>query len=162
MEVRVRELRLPGIGHRYDMTVDGGRTFSIIVEAGGQRQITVSNPGADVPAFAATLSQDQAAAVAAILTGARFSIDTSDDDTVAADEVSVETVTLGPRSPALGNRVPDIPLLEGCDAAVLAVIRDDTPELVEGESSEPVRVGDRIVVAARRDRLPAVVQALAG
>jgi len=41
------------------------------------------------------------------------------------------------------------------------VIRDTTPELIE-EPSAPTKPGDRVMVAARRDRLAEVVRTLVG
>nr|WP_249419839.1 TrkA C-terminal domain-containing protein [Rhabdothermincola salaria] len=70
------------------------------------------------------------------------------------EPVQVVTLELAADSPALG-RVPDELADEG-RARVLAVIRDDTPELVEDDPSRALRVGDRLVVAARPEELDAV------
>ena len=48
------------------------------------------------------------------------------------------------------------------EAAVLAVIRDETPELVDDETTRPSQPGDRVVIAARRQHLATVVRQLAG
>lgn len=159
MEVRIREQSLPGIGHRYELPVDAKRSLIVVVQRGGGRQIVVGRPDADEPAAAVTLTHDQAMAVAALLTGARFAIE-AEREHQAGGDVAVETVTLSERSPAVGRLVRHVPLLAGADAAILAVIRDDTPQLVEDEDAEPCRAGDRVVVAARRDRLAAVVREL--
>ncbi len=159
MEVRIREQNLPGIGHRYELPVDADRSLMVVLQRGGGRQIAVGRPDADEPAAAVTLTHDQAMAVAALLTGARFAIE-ADPEHPAGGDVAVETVTLGERSPGVGRLVRDVPLPAGADAAILAVIRDDTPQLVEDEDTEPCRAGDRVVVAARRDRLAAVVRGL--
>lgn len=160
MNVRIREQSLPGIGHRYELPVGGDRYLIIVVQREGRREIAVSR-GADEPVAAVTLSHDQAVAVASLLTGARFSIE-SQPQGVPAAAVGVETVTLAEGSPAVGRLARDVPLLAGSDAAILAVIRDDTPQLLEDEATEPCRVGDRVVVAARRDRLAEVVRELVG
>ncbi len=162
MDLHVRERRLPGIGHRYEIPLGRGQVLVVVVEDTGGREIGVLDRDADAPAVTLTLSHDQAMAVAALLTGARFALDTSDDDLVAADEVEVETVTIAEGSPAVDRPVSQIPLLPDSDAAVLAVIRDETPEVVEDEPDTPARPGDRLVVAARRDRIAEVVAHLAG
>ncbi len=162
MDVRVREQRLPGIGHRYDIQLDDGRQLFVVVQGDGRRAVGIVDPEADQPDMAAVLSQDQAVAAAAILTGARFSIDTSEDDHIPGDEVAVETITLGERSPAVGQVARDVAHSAGPDVTVLAVIRDETPDLVEDAPTEPIRPGDRIVVAARREQVATLVRRLTG
>ena len=74
----------------------------------------------------------------------------------------IETVTLGPSSPAIGRPMEDVALTGDDQAAVLAVIRDDTPELVEQEEGRRCQPGDRVVIAVRRERLSDVVDQLVG
>jgi TrkA domain protein len=162
MDLRIREQRLPGIGHRYDLTVGRGTRLVIVVQHSGGRMVSIGTSHADEPDAAVSLTSDQAMAVAALLTGARFTIDTRDDDRTSADEIAIETVVLGPASPAVGVAVDDVSLPADSDATILAVIRDSTPELVEDDPVEPCHAGDRVVVSARRERLPDVVAQLAG
>ena len=161
MDVRVREQVLPGIGHRYEVLLERHRRVVVVVQRDGRRELTIGH-GDDDTRATTTLSQDEAVAVAAILTGARFSIDTSADDQIDADEVDVETLTVGRRSPAVGRLAGDLTFPPGSEAAILAVIRDETPELVEDDEREPIRAGDRLVVAARRERLAETIRHLAG
>ncbi len=161
VDVRIREQNLPGIGHRYELPVDANRSLMVVVQRGGGRQIVISRPDAEEPVAVVTLTHEQAMAVAALLTGARFAIE-ADREHAPGGDVAVETITLSERSPAVGRRVRDVPLLAGADAAILAIIRDDTPQLVEDEDTQPCRAGDRVVVAARQDRLAVVARELAG
>jgi TrkA domain protein len=163
VDLHIREQPLPGIGHRYELALrEQQRRLVLVVQNSGRCEIGVLNEDADQPEVTVTLDRDQAVAGAALLTGARFPLDTTEDDRTPADEVEVETITLAPASPAAGRLLSDIPLLPDSDAAVLAVIRDATPELIEDEEHTPVRPGDRLVVAARRDRIAAVTGHLAG
>ncbi len=162
MDIRVREQRLPGIGHRYELALDTGRRVTVVVQDGGRRELGLLSGRADQPDVVVSLTEEQAVALAALLSGARFAIDSTDDDRIDADEVVVETVTLRPGSRAVGRSMKDIRLAGDSEATVLAVIRDETPELVEAETSPPCRPGDRVVIAARRQHLREVVHALAG
>jgi K+/H+ antiporter YhaU regulatory subunit KhtT len=150
------------MGHRYEVAVGRRQRLVIVVQDHGGRQVGVMDDGADEPSVTVPLSHEQAVAVGALLMGARFSIDTTHDERVAGDEVDVETMTVGPGSPAAGRLLSDIALPPDSDAEVLAIIRDETPALVEDDAHTPARPGDRLVVAARRDRIGAVVQHLAG
>ena len=162
MDIHIREQRLPGIGHRYELDVDAGRQLVVVVQDGGRREVGLVSRLAEEPEAVVSLSEEQAVALAALLSGARFSIDSTGDDHIDADEVVVETVTLGPASPAIGRPLNEIPLMGDAQAAVLAVIRDETPELVEDENTRPSQAGDRVVIAVRRQHLATVVSQLAG
>jgi TrkA domain protein len=162
MDLRIREQRLPGIGRRYDVDLDRDRRLVIVVQHSGARQVSVVSGRGGDPESVVSLDHDQAVAVAALLMGVRFSFDTRDDDRVECDEVGVDTVILGPESPAVGALAREVELPPDSDAAILAVIRDDPADLVEDEPHEPFRAGDRVVVAARQDRLEAVRQLLNG
>jgi len=162
VDVHIREQALPGIGRRYDLALGHRQWLSLIVRKDGVREINIGSDDADAPDASAQLEPAQAVAVASILTGARFSIDTSDDSDIESGAVGVETVTLSERSPAIGLLAAEIPLPPGSDASVLAVIRDETPDLLEDAARQACQPGDRVVVAARRDRLGAIVQELAG
>lgn len=158
MDVRVQQQLLPGIGHRYEVLLDQ-RRLVIVVQRNGRRELAIVQ-GTDEHRATVALSQDEAVAVAAILTGARFSIDTSADANVG--DVDVHTVTIGPGSPALGHTAPEVPLPAGVDAEVLAVIRDETPELVEDEAVATIGLADRLVIAVRRDQAELVLHHLTG
>jgi len=162
MDVHISEEPLPGIGRRYELQVEADRNLSVIVQHDGARHIVVLGAGADEPEFAVRLDLEQAVALAALLMGARITMDTPEDNRIGADEVVIKTVTLKPSSPAVGRLVQDIPLPPGCGAAVLAVISDATPELLEDHTTRPCQPGDRIVVAARHRYLSDVARRLVG
>ena len=73
LEIQIREERLPGIGHRYELELGNDRRLVVVAHDSGKRDIGVVSGDADVPDFIVSLTPDQAAAVAAILAGARFS-----------------------------------------------------------------------------------------
>jgi TrkA domain protein len=162
MNIHIREQTLPGIGHRYELDVDAGRKLTVVVQHAGRREVGLVSRLSETPDFVVSLSQEQAVALAALLSGARFSIDSTREDHIDADDVVVETVMLGPASPALGRPAKDLVLTDDAEAVVLAVIRDETPELVEDEATRLCQPGDQVVIAARRQHLAAVVRQLAG
>ncbi|MBK9179792.1 MAG: hypothetical protein IPM45_09525 [Acidimicrobiales bacterium] len=146
MEIQVREQHLPGIGVRYDLELADDRTMFVITDRSGTRHVGLVGQN-DAPAWQITLEPDRAVMLAALLLGARFTLDTRGEDRVAADEVVVDTITLTDCSPVIGAAAADI-RLPGEDASVLAVICDTTPELIE-DRAHRCRPGDRAVIAAR-------------
>jgi TrkA domain protein len=159
VEIRIREERLPGIGMRYDVDLATGQRLFVVAEMGGRRHIGGGRAG-DAPEWEVMLDQEHAVILAALLLGARFTLDTREDPRVASNEVVVDTVELGGSSPALGKTKAEIRLAE--DAAVLAIISDATPALIEDEAVHRCQPGDRVVVAARADRIDEVAHDLAG
>jgi hypothetical protein len=94
MDIHIREYRLPGVGHRYELGLPRGRRLIVVVQDGGRRDLGLVSGAADVPDVIVSLTADQAVAVAALLTGARFSIGSTGVDPVDAGDVAIETVTL--------------------------------------------------------------------
>ena len=156
-DVHIREQALPGIGRRFDLDVEGDLTLTVVARRDGSRDVAVSEDGADEPRRSVHLTREQAVAVGSLLLGAWFSAGGDSDGAL-----DVSTVVLGPSSPAIGIIPAEITLPGGSDGAVVAVARDDTPQLLEDDRHRPCELGDRLVVAARRDRLDAILEHLAG
>lgn len=158
-DVLIREQALPGIGRRFDLDVEESLTLIVVVRHDGSRDVGVSEKNADKPRRSVHLGREQAVAVGSLLLGARFSEESGGTGGSALD---IGTVVLGDGSPAV-NRIPtEIPLPDASDAAVVAVARDDTVQLLEDDRHRPCQPGDRLVVAARRDHLHDVIRHLAG
>lgn len=75
MDITIREQTLPGIRRRYDVKVGHRRRLSVVVSRTGIRELSISDEAADEPTAVVSLSQAQALAVAALLSGARFSLE---------------------------------------------------------------------------------------
>ena len=84
IEVRVREQRLPHIGDRYDIQLHDGRQLVVVLQRDGHRAVGIVPSGRETPEMVAKLNHDEALAIAAILTGARFFIDRSEEDGIGA------------------------------------------------------------------------------
>lgn|GEM_PF-2816458 len=158
MEMRVSEQVLPGIGMRYEIDVAGGRRLFVIARRDGRREIGVMGE-ADEPETHVVLDQQGAVTIAALLLGARFTVDTREEAWVSSDEVVVDVIELREDSPAVGLYQAELELADP-EAVVLAVMSDTTPGLVESETEHRCQVGDRIVVAARAARIAHVTAAL--
>ena len=154
MSINIREQALPGIGQRFEIELSPGRHLVVIATSGGGRSIGVTDGNIDEVATLA-LTPEQAVMVGALLLGARFAIDTSDDQRVDGDIVIVDTVTVPTDAPSIGQRQSELLAPLRHDAAVLGIIRDPTPEIIEHDMDAPLIPGDRIALAARKDRLAA-------
>jgi len=80
--VKVQAERLPGVGWQYSVPIDPGKQLMIIVEDRGPRHLMLTDPLLDAPLTTVRLSDTDANVVAALLTGTRFHINISDDETL--------------------------------------------------------------------------------
>jgi len=158
MEMRVSEQSLPGVGMRYETDVGDGRHVYVIAHRDGRREIGLFGVG-DEPEMHVALDQQAAVTIAALLLGARFTVDTRNETWVSSDEVVVDVVELHETSAAVGKSQLEL-AAEHPDAVVLAVMSDSTPELTESEIDHRCQRGDRVVVATRGARLDGVTAAL--
>lgn len=165
MEINVREVHLPGVGVRWELDHHDGSTLFVIAERSGRRHLGATRPGEDRLVWSVELDQRRAVTIAALLLGARFTVDAAigggADGAPEAETVVVDTVQLGPASPLLGRTLAEISLADP-DAMVLALIDDETPEVVEHQPSRRCQPDDRIVLAARAGRIAALAAELQG
>lgn len=162
-DINVREQALPGVGQRFEIELSPERQFVVIAHHGGQRSIGISEPGHDPDEVDTTkLSVEQSVMVGALLLGARFAIDVAEDPKVAGDTVIVDTVRVPEDAASIGRRPSELLAPWHPDAAMLGVIRDRTPEIVEHDGDLPLAAGDRVAIAARRDLLDEVARLFTG
>jgi len=79
--VKVQAERLPGVGWQYSVPIDPGKQLMIIVEDRGPRHLMLTDPLLDAPLTTVRLSDTDANVVDALLTGTRFHIKISEDET---------------------------------------------------------------------------------
>ena len=163
-DLQVRAQRLAGIGWRYTIPADRGRDVMVIVEDRGPRYLVLLDPHLDEALTTVRLPAERASVLAALLTGAQFTVIPSDEpaELVAADplEVVVETLPVTSGSPAIGLTQDEAAPRLGDEAALLGVIDERTPELVDPEGGRAIQEGDKLVVAARRGRMESLRSAV--
>ena len=148
-EVRVTDRRLPGGGHLFEVPLPDGSIASVVLRSGGDdRELHLLEPGEDEPRARLYLPRPFAETIGALLSGMRLVFDDNDDHDSRAG-VQVRTMIIGPASPAIGHTVAEIELPAPDDARILAVVRDDTPALIEEDEARICQPGDRLVLAGR-------------
>lgn len=161
-EVQVREHPLPGRARLFSLTLGDGTTLTIALDPDEQqRQLSVTPADRDEPVATIRMRDVEATTLAALLSGVRFAVDVSADQQ-PAHAVNLRTVTIGAGSPAVGRRPDEISPPGSTNAAVIAVIRDDTPELVEQDPERACQPGDRLVLVGRPSALGELATFLLG
>jgi TrkA domain protein len=160
-EVHVREHPLPGTGRLFHVTLADGSLVSIATGTGPGPRLSVTPPGRSDPAASLTCTTAEATTLAALLSGIRFVVhDASGDQPV--DAANLRTITLPAASPAIGRRLHDLQVPDPERARVIAVIRDDTEDLIETDPDRPCQTGDRLVLVGRPGSMSALVRHLLG
>ena len=159
-DLHVRAQRLPGIGWRYTIPADRGRHVMVVVEDRGPRYLVLLDPRLDEALTTVRLPAERAFVLAALLTGARFTLLPSDAPAADPLEVVVETLPVTRGSPAVGLTQDEAAPRLGDEAALLGVIDERTPELVDPEGGRAIQEGDKLVVAARRGRMESLRSAV--
>lgn len=159
-EVHVRDRRIPGFGHLFEMPLPDGSIVSVVSQDHtDDRELHLLTPDEDEPQVRVALPGAHAETLAALLSGMRLVLDRDDQPRTG---VQVTTVPVSAGSPASGNRICDIVVPAPRDARILAVIRDDTPELVEDDEDRPCQPGDRLVLAGRPQAIEELRRFLVG
>jgi K+/H+ antiporter YhaU regulatory subunit KhtT len=160
-EVHVREHPLPGSGRLFHLTLADGALVAIArtPQTPGPT-LSVTPSGADEPLVTVQCTSAEATTIAALLSGVRFVVGV--DTSAPADGATLRTITLAAASPAVGRLLHELVGPDPDDAQVIAVIRDDTSDLVETDPARRCEPGDRLVLVGRSDSLERLVRFLLG
>lgn len=150
--LHIRRQPIPGGGSRDELSLQDEHQLVIVHPPGTERRelhvFTTSDD--DEPTASVSLTPAEAMTVATLLSNIRIHIEVPSEPAEAA---RVETMRIGGASQAVGKRPDELPITDPDHARILAVIRDDTPELVEDDPGQACRPGDRLVVAGRSPHL---------
>lgn len=160
-EVHVREHPLPGTGRMFTVSLGSGTELTIVADpVTTKRRLSVTVPGDDEPTISVEMTGVESTTVAALLSGIRFVVE--QDDAVPVNAANLRTVALPAGAPAVGRRLDQLEVPDPEHARVIAVIRDDTPELIEDDPDRPCQAGDRLVLVGRPGSMSALVRHLIG
>jgi K+/H+ antiporter YhaU regulatory subunit KhtT len=166
-DVEVGATRLPGVGWRYDIPLARDTRLFVVVEDGGRRHLVLSREGSDEPWLSVPLQEQQAFAVAALLTGTRLTmvereVMSTHEPHGETAETLIESVTLHDHSRMVGVPISVLSQQLRPHAEILGVVSDATPQILEDDPERPLQAGDHVVVAARHAHRAAVLAALEG
>ena len=146
----------------FNMTLSDGWIITLSTSGDStDRVLEATPPDSDESVMAVRFTAPESTTLAALLSGIRFVIE-QPDDTQPVDAANLRTVTLRAGSPVVGQRLHDLEIPESIDAQVIAVIRDDTDDLIEGDPERPGQPGARLVIVGRPGSMSRMVRLLTG
>ena len=160
MSDQIREQELPGIGRRYSVQADGGEV-SVVIHHSGRRDIYLADTTGHRQPAVATLSDDQARRLGAVLAGAYFQPTLTRQIEAVVGGLLIDWVTVRPDSPGAGRSIADLQVRRQTRMTIVAILRGDEVVVVP-EPTEVLHAGDRVVVVGRPEDLDGFMRHVAG
>ena len=160
MSDQIREQELPGIGRRYSVQADGGE-LSVVIHHSGRRDVYLTDASGHLPPSVATLSDDQARRLGAVLAGAYFQPTVSRQIEAVVGGLLIDWVTVTTESPGAGRSIADLQVRRQTRMTIVAILRGDDVVVVP-EPTEVLHAGDRVVVVGRPEDLDGFMRHVAG
>jgi len=161
--VNVREFPLPGAARLFEVALSDGAALRISTESDSAR-LGVIPAGDDEAIVNLRLTTAEATTIASLLSGVRIVLQADGDAAADAvdDAAASRIVTVRAGSPAIGKLLHELDIPDPDHATVVAVIRDDTRQLLEEDPNRRTKEGDRLVVVGWPQAIGRLVQYLGG
>jgi K+:H+ antiporter subunit KhtT len=156
----VREEELPGIGRRFTLSCIDGGMMTIVAHNTGRHDVYVLPSGSDDPSII-SLDEDKARTAGAILSGNYAGPSAVSGVQEIIDDLVIDWVGLTPGSPGTGRSLADLEIGSVTGVTVMSILRGRAA-IHEPAGAEVLQPGDRLVVAGRRQHLPAFRRLVAG
>ncbi len=148
MTTDIRETRLPGVGMKYTLPLDGGGRVTVILHNDGQREIYWFRRGDDEPRAVIRLDDDEARQLGAVLGGAYERPKIVEDLEMALGDLLIEWIPVPDDSPAIGRTLAELGFRQKTGITIIAMLRD--PEPVTGaQPHDVVQRGDTLVTVGK-------------
>jgi TrkA domain protein len=162
MPVDLRETRLPGIGTKFTIRLDGGGRLAIILHIDGKRELYFfRNADDDEPRAVISLDDDEARQLGAVLGGAYERPKIVEDLELALGELDIEWVPVPDDSPWIGKTLAECAFRAKAGITVVAILRE--PEPVAGaQPDDVIQKGDTLVTVGKAGQYRVFRRLLAG
>jgi len=151
----VYETDLPGVGHKFELELDGDRRLVVLIHHDGKRELYL-RPDADSDSEKLfSLDDQRARQLGSILEGAHFQPIETDDIEVPLGEAIIEWTDVDDDSPLVGQTIATTEIRERTGASVIAVQRGEETIANPGPETT-VEAGDLLVTLGTRDEQHAV------
>jgi TrkA domain protein len=148
MTVDIRETRLPGVGVKYTLPLDGGGRLTVILHNDGLREIYWFRRGDDEPRAVIRLDDDEARQLGAVLGGAYERPKIVEDLEMALGDLLIEWIPVPEESAAIGKTLAELAFRQKTGITIIAILRE--PEPVTGaQPHDRVEAGDTLVTVGK-------------
>jgi TrkA domain protein len=147
--IDLRETRLPGVGVKYGLRLDGGGRIALIQHNDGTRELYWFNRADDEePRAVIRLDDDEARQLGAVLGGAYERPKIVEELEMALGELMIEWVGVPDTSPLIGKTLAEAALRARTGITIIAILRE--PEPVSGaQPDDVIQQGDTLVTVGK-------------
>lgn len=154
----IREAELPGLGKKYQLTLDDGKKVVVIIHDDGTREIFYFDDDADEPIAFITLSDQESRQLGSIIGGAFYQPRSLEKLDAAIAELRIEWLKVRPGSEISGKSIGELGLRKNHGVIVIAVMVDKDKGGKEIVSINPgpgyvFQPGHTVITAGRNDKM---------
>ena len=162
MPVDLRETRLPGVGTKFTIRLDGGGRLAVIQHLDGRRELYYfARTDDDEPRAVISLHDDEARQLGAVIGGAYERPKIVEDLELALGELEIEWVPVPDTSPWIGKTLAEGQFRAKAGITVVAILRE--PEPVAGaQPGDILQRGDTLVTVGKAGQYKKFRELLAG
>ena len=162
MPVDLRETRLPGVGTKFTISLDGGGRLAVIQHNDGVRELYFfRHSDDDEPKAVIRLDDDEARQLGAVIGGAYERPKIVEDLEMALGELLIEWEPVPETSPWIGKTLAASGFRAKTGITVIAILRE--PEPVTGaQPDDVIQRGDTLVTVGKAGQYGAFRKLLAG
>ncbi|GAA3408783.1 cation:proton antiporter regulatory subunit [Paenibacillus hodogayensis] len=157
----IRESDLPGIGRKYEIETYSREKFVIVIHDDGRREIyTPDREDPDESVSIATLEDDEARAIAAILGGMNYKPKAMETIEVALNDLIIEWYRIDTDYPCVGVSIGELGVRQKTGASIIAAVYPDHTHHINPGAEYKLKGGSTLIVAGERNQLKVLKQLL--
>lgn len=150
--IKVREIELPGIGKKFDVSLSSGERLILVVHLTGEREVFLFRPQEEEPCFQLTLTDEEAREVALILGGAAFKPTPLPQAEMVLKGMVIEWLNVVRGSPLVNNSIADLQIRKRTGVSVIAIRREG--EIIPNpDPSEKILEGDTLLLIGTGEQM---------
>ena len=155
----VRESDLIGIGKKYQIETEAGDHMVVVIHDDGRRELYRYDHEESESKCVMTLSDEESRQVAGIIGGLSYKPKALETVEVELDDLSIEWIKVGKKSPSLGKSIGELEVRKRTGASIIAAIQaSDT--IINPGADYVVRADTTMVVAGKRNHIKLIKEIL--
>jgi TrkA domain protein len=149
MPIDLSETRLPGVGTKFTLRLDGGGRLAVILHNDGKRELYYFRHADDEePRAVITLDDDEARQLGAVIGGAYERPKIVEDLELALGELQIEWEPVPDSSPWIGKTLAESGFRAKTGVTVIAILREPEP-ITGAQPDDVIQRGDTLVTVGK-------------
>ncbi len=153
--MQLRETDLPGIGKKYELTLESGKEMALIIYSTGKREIYLIEE--EEPLCSIELSDEESREIGFLLAGAVYQPIPSSKMELIMKEMVMEWIKVEPGSTFENKTIADLQVRKKTGASIIAIVRGEKIIPSPDPYSEVIKEGDTLVIVGTRSQVKQVL-----